>query len=381
MAGLLLFWRDEQGSVHALELSPDASVRDLKEAIEASGGPPVRKQRLACGRAELRGDDTLLADSGLSQESLVGVRCVHRRPHQIARAGGGRDTFAMILTDGRTVRSYAGMVSRVGQEVCHAVGVGGYDAAILATAPGSFVVEGEFLEHELRKAPAFDAGKTVAEISGGTCHVLALFEDGEIAAWGKQKHGRCSVPDFGGAKPVSVCAGLRCSLACLDDGRIVGWGQNHSDVTKPRDFGSRAVRLAIADTQHEAAAVLEDGTAAIWGSCGDLRVTCEELGLAGRIVDVQMTTHLDSATFLCDDGTIVWKDRHWPFSRRVPGLTALVGTREKDTTGTGSSLRCVCGVMDDGRVCWVPPDARDVIFVDRGLPAEAFTVGTPLWRW
>eukprot|EP01062_Namystynia_karyoxenos_P030398 TRINITY_DN22722_c0_g3_i1.p1 TRINITY_DN22722_c0_g3~~TRINITY_DN22722_c0_g3_i1.p1 ORF type:complete len:309 (+),score=84.61 TRINITY_DN22722_c0_g3_i1:81-929(+) len=71
MAGLALFVRDPTGELTAVEVSPQASLGDLRDALRASAAPGLATARLSFAGAELQGDATLLCDAGVGQEAVL----------------------------------------------------------------------------------------------------------------------------------------------------------------------------------------------------------------------------------------------------------------------------------------------------------------------
>ena len=62
-------------------------------------------------------------------------------------------------------------------------------------------------------------------MSCGYDHALALRDDGEIVAWGKNRYWQLEVPRLpSGRRCVGISAGLNFSLALLDNGQAIAWG-------------------------------------------------------------------------------------------------------------------------------------------------------------
>eukprot|EP01062_Namystynia_karyoxenos_P030399 TRINITY_DN22722_c0_g3_i2.p1 TRINITY_DN22722_c0_g3~~TRINITY_DN22722_c0_g3_i2.p1 ORF type:complete len:307 (+),score=76.24 TRINITY_DN22722_c0_g3_i2:73-921(+) len=71
MAGLAVFVRGPAGELTAVEVSPQASLGDLRDALRASAAPGLAAARLSFAGAELHGDGTLLCDAGVGQEAVL----------------------------------------------------------------------------------------------------------------------------------------------------------------------------------------------------------------------------------------------------------------------------------------------------------------------
>jgi alpha-tubulin suppressor-like RCC1 family protein len=142
-------------------------------------------------------------------------------------------------------------------------------------------------------------GRTVAAITAGGTHSVALCSDGTIAAWGGNKYGQLGngttnsslVPvavDAGansaleGKTAVAIAAGDSHNLALCADGSVAAWGsdlygQLGSNMTSNSPvpvavntasgvsalFGKRALAVAAGDVH--SLALCSDGTAAAWG--------------------------------------------------------------------------------------------------------------------
>jgi hypothetical protein len=80
------------------------------------------------------------------------------------------------------------------------------------------------------EAPAFT---DVTAIAAGRAHVLVLFSDGGIGAWGDDEYGQIDSP-IGLNDAIQVAARGDHSLALTADGRIFGWGENeHGEGSAP----------------------------------------------------------------------------------------------------------------------------------------------------
>jgi len=65
----------------------------------------------------------------------------------------------------------------------------------------------------------------IVAVAAGYSHVLALRDDGTVAAWGYSPFGQTNVP-VGLSNVIAIAAGGEHSLALCADGSVVGWGEH-----------------------------------------------------------------------------------------------------------------------------------------------------------
>jgi len=177
-----------------------------------------------------------------------------------------------------------------------AVSAGSFHSLALL-ANGTVVAWGENNDGELGDGTATTTGvdvpvavqdlKSVAAISAGGNHNLALLTDGTVKAWGLNNDGQLgigrTIAYSAVAVPVrtlrnvrAVSAGAYHSAALLSDGTVRAWGLNNdgelgdgamgkdSDVARPvSDLSGVA---AISAGGYHSLALLSDGTVMAWGS-------------------------------------------------------------------------------------------------------------------
>src|ERR1035438_6215917 len=145
------------------------------------------------------------------------------------------------------------------------------------------------------------AGKTVAAVSTGAMHSLAVTSDGTVYAWGDNGNGKLGNPSvpysavpiavstsgvLSGKTIVAVAAGSYHSLALASDGTVYSWGYNgqgelgnnsYSDSGVPVAVNTSGVLagktiVAIAAGYYQSLALASDGTVYGWGenSYGEL---------------------------------------------------------------------------------------------------------------
>jgi len=108
-------------------------------------------------------------------------------------------------------------------------------------------------------------------VAAGSGHMLALKNDGTLAAWGFNNFGQATVP-AGLTGVVAIAARGDYSLALKGDGTLVGWGDNSlGQAAAP--FGLNNVKAISAGDGH-ALALRADGTVVGWGDNHWVNPTC-----------------------------------------------------------------------------------------------------------
>ncbi len=190
------------------------------------------------------------------------------------------------------------------------------------------------------------SGKTLATLSGGGSHSLALCSDGTTAAWGYSTSGQIgnsmlyaptlvAMSATGsailGKTLFSLCTGGAYSLALCSDGSVAAWGYNingqlgngttitsyvPTGVTMNGALAGKTVVALAAGSSHSLA-LCSDGTVAAWGYNGNgqlgnnsttqstvpVAVTTTGTALAGKTV-VAIAAGSTHSLALCSDGTV-----------------------------------------------------------------------------
>ena len=194
------------------------------------------------------------------------------------------------------------------------------------------------------------SGKTVFALAAGGLHSLALCADGTLAAWGYNSSGQLGnggttqsiVPVaastagvLGGKTLAAVSAGTYHSLALCSDGTVAAWGYNSNGqlgngnttagnvpmaVSTAGVLASKTV-IAVCSGSNHNLALCSDGTVAAWGAntsgqlgngnwtTSNVPVAVNTVGvLAGKVV-VAMAAGGSHSLVLCSDGTLAaWGD-------------------------------------------------------------------------
>ena len=152
-------------------------------------------------------------------------------------------------------------------------------------------------------------------------HILALREDGTVAAWGLNTEGQATVPK-GLSNVVAVSAGSAHSLALRADGTVAAWGRNVEGQTNIPPQLTNVIAIAAGSNVN--LAIRADRTVTAWG---DTRYG--QTPVPPALTNVIAITANGSASFaLTEDGTIVG----WGTNSLVPaglGRVPWFGGRAK----------------------------------------------------
>lgn len=179
----------------------------------------------------------------------------------VVQVAAGRD-FSLALKDDGTVvawgePTYGKTTVPSGLTNVVQVAAGGYIAAALRS-DGSVVTWG----YEAGAVPPWITND-IAQISvSGLSFVLALRENGTVAAWGEPRP-YSLVPPGDPADIVAVSAGDDFSVALKADGTVIAWGDNWLGQTNVPS--SLANVISIDAGKNHALALKNDGTVVSWG--------------------------------------------------------------------------------------------------------------------
>eukprot|EP01065_Artemidia_motanka_P033417 TRINITY_DN40411_c0_g1_i1.p1 TRINITY_DN40411_c0_g1~~TRINITY_DN40411_c0_g1_i1.p1 ORF type:complete len:431 (+),score=172.59 TRINITY_DN40411_c0_g1_i1:64-1356(+) len=315
--GLLLYVRLPTGEMTCVDVSTDATVAELKDAVFAVGGPSPRRQVILNGAELIAHGPTPLADTQLSMEATITVLQKQRRSivsvsnnHCVALQESGsvlgwgrrdcwfpvpmRSVFrgkqavsvhagvyhsAAILDDRTLVawgkRGAAHQTPFEGRAlVSYSCSGGAWDFSAGATEEGEVIIAGQEAPG-LRIQPGEIESNAVA-VACGTYHLAVLMRDGSVVVKGSSVRQQTDLSVLAGARVTSIAAGVCHTAAVLDDGtvRCFGWNDaNQCDV--PADVEDTSV---VCGGLLFSAALSRSGRLRLWGNTSELPATELEQG-------------------------------------------------------------------------------------------------------
>lgn len=142
------------------------------------------------------------------------------------------------------------------------------------------------------------AGRTATQVSAGGVHALALLDNGDVYAWGRNASGQLGLGDLQSRSTptkvtlprpaISVAAGGSFSVVALDDGTVYAWGLNElgqlgngerTASASPAQVSGMTSAVAVAAGNDHALALLSDGRVFAWGANASGQV-----GNGGKVV-------------------------------------------------------------------------------------------------
>lgn len=301
-------------------LLPGMSGASYRGGFQATGGDRPYTWSLVSGALP----------PGLSLESATGVLS------GVPAAVGAYD-FTVQATDARGATAARPMSVLINHSAPRVTALQPADGAVV---PVNAVVGAVFNE-PLDPASVTSANFTVTTgaapkgIAAGLSHVLALRNDGTVAAWGLNSSGETTVP--AGLTGVSaVAAGGNHSVALKSDGTVVAWGKNdEGQATVPA--GLTGV-VAISAGPSHTLALKSDGTVVAWGASNSKSIIPAGLSDVAAIT----TGDFESVALRRDGSVVVWGGTASGWTTAplgLTGVTALAG-------GNGHSL----ALKSDGTV-------------------------------
>lgn len=237
--------------------------------------------------------------------------------------------------------------------------------AVAQPAPGFVTAWGA---NDEGQATVPDDLDTVAAVSAGFEHTLALHADGTVQAWGHNVRGVTEVPDD--LEEVgAVSAGTRHSLALHIDGTVTAWGSNRSgQLDIPDDLAD--VTAVSAGRLHNLV-LLADGTVRAWGTDTDGQTEVPD-GLEDVAGIAAGRTHSMAVT---DDGAVrEWgapsaigdeDDEPVEHPDELPVITAVAAGAAHSLALDEDGFVHAWGYDTDGQLA-VPSGLEDVVQISAG---------------
>eukprot|EP01065_Artemidia_motanka_P043247 TRINITY_DN5968_c0_g1_i3.p1 TRINITY_DN5968_c0_g1~~TRINITY_DN5968_c0_g1_i3.p1 ORF type:complete len:390 (+),score=95.81 TRINITY_DN5968_c0_g1_i3:97-1266(+) len=299
--GLLLYVLVGPGDEKvAVDLSPDATIQDLKAAAHAAGGPKPHEQRLTVGGQQLRGGGaTPLSDTDLiSSEAVVAV--CRKRSGGMLSCGF---THAVVVLEGGELFGWGAderdwsPVPDFGGATITSVHAGESGTAAIVDGQLHLWGKNEVLARAVRRALE---GKEIVSCSlpMDTPGVGAVDADGHVHLLGGL-HNFAEVPSGVQGCAAAVSLGCRSVAIVTRNGDFFSsFGPGHA-YTKTA-FGCRVA--SVSTGMHHHCVVLEDGSVRCFGN--NLMQQCD---VPSDLRDVVMSCCTASTTVtLCGDGAIRW---------------------------------------------------------------------------
>ena len=203
---------------------------------------------------------------------------------------------------------------------------------------------------------------SVAAVSAGYRHGLALRSDGTVVAFGDNSFGETTVPP-GLSNVVAIAAGGDYSLALQSDGTVIGWGYNFPFPSAPLPGFTNI--LAISAGTFDSLGLRYDGTVVGWGydAYGE---TSSPAGLSNVIAVSAGAFH---SLALKSDGTVAAWGYNYNGQATVPlglsNVTAIAGGREHSVALRSDGTVVAWGDNSAGQAT-VPPGLSNVVAVTAG---------------
>eukprot|EP01065_Artemidia_motanka_P003009 TRINITY_DN11423_c0_g1_i2.p1 TRINITY_DN11423_c0_g1~~TRINITY_DN11423_c0_g1_i2.p1 ORF type:complete len:369 (+),score=30.64 TRINITY_DN11423_c0_g1_i2:59-1165(+) len=308
MAGLELYWRGPTGAVRSIDLSPDATIHDLKLEIEKTGGPPVARQVIRFGDRIFKENGVFLAECGLSSEVTLDVQAEDPGPNPSVLACGDKFSCCVledgsIATWGQIDAAPSGyLTTSPGEDPVKAVSVSaGSTYAVGLLNSGSAIVWGKTTQGEgSLKNPRH--GKFIG-VAAGASHVVGVTKKHEVVVCGSNSSGQRSVPGLPGEHIVSISAGTCHCNAVFDNGKLLHWGGGEDHEAPPEDLLCGRKATQVSSGKGHSIALLDNGKVVCWGfndsgRCNppEIEVPCVSVAAGFR----------HSLALTCDGRVIAW---------------------------------------------------------------------------
>ena len=206
---------------------------------------------------------------------------------------------------------------------------------------------------DLKNIPEEVQNAKIVNVAAGYDHIVALDENGAIYVWGNKRLGQDSIPDklqmaaaYGknlGIKQIE--ASNQFSAAVTEDGELFLWGNgNQADIKIKKEYQGNIEKVAL--TARAYVALTKDGAVVYSGFQKDNALVRIPEGLDSGVVDIAASSNAVAA--VKEDGTVVVWGTCTNGENNVPAFESkpveLYGGRYHFTA-----------LMDDGEVISWPP--------------------------
>ncbi len=177
----------------------------------------------------------------------------------------------------------------------------------------------------------------VKSISVGRRHILALKDDGTIAAWGENASRQCRVP-VGLKNATAVSAGGYMSMALREDGTVAAWGWYNGHVPKGTYKG-------IVSGYDYGLLLEHNGSVRMFTGAEEFESPYNSAYLSG-LTNVTAVSDYDRRSFLAlrDNGTVIYRGRT-KSSALLENVTGL-----HNITAIAAQGEDILALKDDGTV-------------------------------
>jgi hypothetical protein len=362
-----------EGRLHAIRSQlKESSKRDIRNFVIVT----IVRMVIVCGlitwivflkdrntskapTSRIHSTDTVMSDAMIATKASE--KRIELTGGAMRRIGFGERQITRLLTQGGLVVAW-GHHYNVPSDLSDAVAIAaGGDHLLALKQDGKVAAWGMNNRHQCDVPPGL---KGVVAIAAGDSHSLALKQDGTVVAWGDNLNNQCDVPS-GLNDVVAIAAGSQHSLALKQDGTVVAWGIYGFGQCKVPPGLIDAV--AIAAGMDHSLALKEDGTVVAWGGnspgCGQCNVPPS---LSGVVAIAAGGVH---SLALRQDGTVVaWGCNTYGQCNVPPALSGVIAI----AAGGGHSVALrndgtlVAWGNNDSQECEVPRDLSGVAAIAAG---------------
>lgn len=163
---------------------------------------------------------------------------------------------------------------------------------------------------DLKNIPETLENKKIVDVAAGYDHIVALDKTGKLYIWGNRRLGQDSVPEKlaayanSGKNPniIQLEASNQFSAVVTESGELYTWGNSKlTDISVKNDYQGQIQKVAL--TSYSYISLLKDGSVAYTGIQKDNPLARIPEGLDSGVVDIASTSN--SVAAVKEDGTIV----------------------------------------------------------------------------